>query len=196
MTKAKQGELHTAVLNALKDGECQPVSRLAQVLEGDKKRISKAASVLVQKGLLKRVSKGLYQLTAAGLQVAVEGRRVETRQGRPSGPARPRNNTFRQRAWLSMRIRGRFTIGDIVADAGRGNEEQDYGNAMRFVRQLNLAGIVGEMKSRQKGSAIGSNGHKRFILRSNLGPRAPAYRSADKVLHDFNSGKDFPCDQA
>ncbi len=92
-----------------------------------------------------------------------------------------------------MRIRRRFTIGDVVADAARDDEKNAHNNATRYIGALRRAGYVRALPKRRPGSAPSSNGFKVFSLMKNTGPRAPVWLRAKKLLHDFNTGEDVPC---
>jgi hypothetical protein len=121
-------------------------------------------------------------LARAGRSVSIEGVKVPVHR-----------DTFRERAWRSMRIRRRFTIGDIVSDAARETEKDARNNATRYVWLLRRAGYVRAMPHRQQGTALTSNGFKVFALVQDTGPRAPIWRQAQAVLHDFNLGEDIAC---
>lgn len=104
-------------------------------------------------------------------------------------------NTFRQRAWAAMRIRGTFTIGEIVSDAAGVSDIQARDNAARYLSRLGQAGYVKELRRRVPGTVAGSNGFKRYQLIENTGPRAPVFREGLCAIHDPNLGKDVPCVQ-
>jgi len=195
MNPSKPGAAPTALLKSLEEGKEVTVQQVRDNFGLNRRQAYNALARLEGRGFIRHVRTGTWLPTDAGLQAIEDG--VEFGSG-PNGPSnvipRPKD-TFRQRAWSSMRFRRRFTLGDLVADAGRGNEEREYENAMRYVRALRKAGIVGEIKQRLKGTAIGSNGFKQFILLKNLGPTAPIHSEKKNAIHDFNSGEDFPCDQ-
>lgn len=195
MSATKPGAAATMLLQALKDGTTRKIGDMANELDLSGRQVSDAASKLFARGFLERPGIGLFKLTNEGIQAAERGVKITSGPRGAHGTCPQRKRTFRQRAWQAIRIRRAFTYGDIVADAGQTDEERDLENAARFVRQLARAGIVSEVKRRQKGNVQGSNGFKRFILMKDLGPRAPVYRPKLKLFHDFNAGKDWPCDQ-
>lgn len=196
MTSKTPGAIPTALLQTLEEGKEVTVQQIRDDFGLDRRQAYNAIARLVSRNFLVWVRQGVLQPTAEGLKAVQSGVSFSSGPNGPTGKVSRPKNTFRQRAWAAMRIRRHFTIGDIVSDAGQGNEKRETENAMRFIRQLRLAGILGELPKRQPGTAIGSNGFKQFILVKNLGPKAPAFRAAENVVHDFNSGKDLPCDRA
>lgn len=189
----KPGALARDLLMELANGERQETATLAGVLNASKRQVSDAAALLARKGLLKRPAAGVYELTRAGREASVEGINLTSGPKGAYDKVRAHRDTFRERAWRSMRIRRRFTIGDIVSDAARDTERDARNNAMRYVGILRRAGYVREMPRRQQGTALTSNGFKVFALIQNTGPRAPVWRQARAVLHDFNLGEDVQC---
>ncbi len=111
----------------------------------------------------------------------------------PHGKVLVHRGTFRERLWKSMRIRRRFTIGELVADAQTGCERNAYNNAGRYVLYLVNSGYVRELPNRKPGTAPSSNGFKVFQLMKDTGPRAPVWSQARGTLHDVNTGEDAPC---
>ncbi|TKD17927.1 hypothetical protein FBT96_12340 [Rhodobacter capsulatus] len=188
------GELQMAVLQHIALPLIAPTIQIALALDVSPKRVSKAASALLDRGYISRVRPGIYKITFRGLQAIADGKIIT------SGPvdaslnvlARPETNGFRDRLWRSMRLRGTFTISDVVCDAVDG-EKDAINDAGRYIRILKSAGYVLEMLDRRKGTRPGSNGLKRFRLHRNTGPRAPLHRSKLGIVHDFNTGEDFPC---
>lgn len=190
---AKPGAAPTKLLHTLATGECLTVTDLIKELSLNRRQVVDAAAKLLARGYLERMGTGCYQLTETGLEAAREGIVITSGPKGPTGTIPRHSGTFRERAWRAMRVRHRFTIGEIVADAGRGDPAADRQNATRYIRYLRAAGYVGELPRRVPGTAIGSNGFKRFVLINNTGPRAPVYRGEAKAIHDFNLGKDIPC---
>lgn len=185
-----------ALLQAMQDGQPHQINDLKASLELSGRQVSDAATHLRLRGLATSVQIGVYKLSEKGIQAAKGGVRITSGPRVPHGKCLVHNKTFRQRAWRAIRMRKSFTFGDIAADAGRGEERQDTENAARFIRQLSKAGIVAALPRRVKGSTMGSNGFKKFILLKDLGPLVPVYRPAQNCFHDFNSGEDLPCNRA
>lgn len=186
------GEMQSAVLRLAVAGDRLEVAAAAVSLRAARRSVSRAACALVARGYLCRLRTGLYQITADGRAALTLGVTIT------SGPPGPRNrarlvcDTLRVRAWRAMRVRRRFTIGELVADA-EGGERQPHGSISKYVAALKAAGYLRELPNRLPGTAPTSNGFKRFILVTDTGPRAPVYRPAPRLLHDPNTGEDVPC---
>lgn len=188
------GELQTAVLKAVQDAGRDTTASLAVQLGISAKRASKAASALVLRGYLVRIGVGCFKLTSTGT-VALASSKVITSgpiNADATVPHRAITYGFRDRLWQSMRMRGSFTIHDVVSDAVDA-EADAINDASRYIRILKGAGYVRDLPGRVAGTRPGSNGYKRFKLVKNTGPRAPLHRSKRGVIHDFNTGEDVPC---
>lgn len=196
MTAATPGAIPGAVLASLKAGGEITVQEIREAHDLSKRQAYNAINRLETRGFLRWIRKYTWKVTDTGVQAAIDGFEFGPGSYGPIGNVRQPKNSLRQRAWAAMRVRHSFTIGDIIADAGRGDEKREYENLNRYIRELRRAGVLGELPRREKGTAIGSNGFKRFILLKNLGPKAPAYRASVKAIHDFNTGEDIPCDRA
>lgn len=187
------GKAPTALLQRLSDGACLTVNQLAEDLDLTNRQVADAAACLHRRGYLERMAIGCYQLTEVGI---VAGQAGETITSGPKGPhagARSVRNTLRERAWRAMRIRKRFTVADLVADAGTAKDANPTGNLQRYLQFLRAAGYVKDLPRRSSGTALTSNGFKRWMLIRDTGPRAPSVRSKKHAIHDFNTGEDVPC---
>ncbi len=180
------GTLSNAVLDRLSDGQCHTIDHLDHALtEHMRREIVKCAGRLVLRGLLERVELGCYQLTEEGKRVVASGQKITSGPYRPDrGRSRKPRDTVRQRAWQAMQMPGSFTIGEIAMHAGRSSE----GNLQKYFRALRLAGYLIVLPIRAKGTAMTSNGFKRFRLIRDTGPIAPVYRPDRKTLFDYNLG--------
>jgi hypothetical protein len=189
MAEARQiGAAPTALLRALAAGP-QTRAEIRVLLGLDWRQTTHAARALLSRGYLTVLEGGAFGLTPAGSRAAEAG---ETIAGSPHGRVRRVRDTLRERAWSAMRVRRVFSIGDIVADAGRGEEARPRDNIARYIARLKAAGYVHEEARRQPGTAAGSNGFKRFrLLRG--GPKAPVWRQETGTIHDPNTGEDLPC---
>lgn len=192
MERSVAGSNSTRLLQALAHGQSRDIDELVRALGLSRRQVSDAAAILVRRDLVERLIPGCYRLTDTGRAAAAGNARITSGPTGPTGAIPRRRDTFRERAWRSMRVRRAFTVDDIVSDAGRG-EADIRNNAQSYLRQLRLAGYVGERPNRQPGTAPSSPGFKRFMLVRDTGPQAPAYRSALNALHDFNTGEDVPC---
>jgi DNA-binding IclR family transcriptional regulator len=196
MEKAETGSAALTLLRALEGGAARHIEDLASTLHRSRKQVSKAASQLAVRGWITRSEggAGIYTITLWGAKALEEGATIT------SGPAGGKrkvtvfNDTLRGRAWLAMRARRRFTVGDIVIDAAiNDGTERDRANVARYIKHLTEAGYVVELPRRQQGTALTSPGYKVFMLRRNTGRKPPIFRAAAKLLHDPNIGEDVPC---
>ncbi|MDF2141220.1 hypothetical protein [Paenirhodobacter sp. CAU 1674] len=187
------GQAPTAVLNALAAGACRTIEDLGRALDLTARQVSDAASCLIRRDYLERMAAGCYQLTPAGIEAAARGEIIKSGPKAPSGRVREQPNTLRERAWRSMRMRRRFTVLDLVADAATASDGNPTDNLQRYLRALRRAGFVVEFARRAEASAPTSNGYKRWMLSRDTGPRAPVVLSKVRAVHDFNTGEDVPC---
>lgn len=187
------GKAPTALLQTLSGGLCLTIDQLCDDLDLTRRQVSDAASKLMRRNYLERMAIGCYQLTPEGIAAAEAGEVIT------SGPLGPRNkvsdyrDTFRQRAWTSMRMQRLFTIPDIVLEAARPDDGNPAGNLQRYLRSLVSAGYVKIASHRVPGTAPTSNGHQRYLLCCDSGPRAPVVLSKRPAVHDFNRGEEVPC---
>lgn len=195
MARQENGALPTAILNALSDGSCRTIDELVTGLGLSRRQVSDGAAKLAYRKYLCRMERGCYQLTDAGVVAAQAGEIIKSGPIGPdtTGVRKKVTNTFRDRAWRSMRMRRQFTISDVAADAAREDDADPENNVSRYLRALRLAGYVVEMRLRQPGTRLTSAGFKRYSLIKDTGPIAPAYRPTIGAVHDFNTGKDVPC---
>lgn len=195
MTRANAGMLPTTILAHLADGACRTIDELEQALGLTRRQVSDGAAKLAYRKYLCRMERGCYQLTDLGLKAAGDG---EVIKSGPIGPDTVKvrtkvSNTFRDRAWRSMRLRRQFTIADVVADAGTEGDADPENNVARYLRALRMAGYVKEMRERAPGTRLTSNGFKRFALVRDTGPVAPVYRPKSHSLHDYNLQEEVSC---
>lgn len=189
----KPGALAKELFAELAIGGQQETAALATKLQVSRRQISNAAALLKRHRLLKTTRPGLYGLTKLGRETQIKDVNLVSGPKASYSTVRAHKDTFRARAWRSMRIRGRFTIGDILADAERDDEADAKSNAQRYISALCRVGHVRELPKRRPGTSMGSNGQKVFRLSKNTGPLAPVWREKSRVLHDFNTGEDYPC---
>lgn len=187
------GKAPTALLAALYRGHCRTIAELEGALDLTRRQVSDAAAILLRRDYLMRMEAGCYQLTDAGIAAYERGEVITSGpRGKHTG-CKVVQNTFRQRAWLSMRTRGRFTVGDLVCDAATEDDSNPLDNAKRYLRLLVRAGYVIELPRRVAGTAPTSNGYKLFALAKNTGREAPVFQPTKQVLRDLNLGEDVPC---
>lgn len=187
------GKAPMALLQMLQDGSCQTIEQLEKRLDLTRRQVSDAAAALLRREYLMRMARGCYQLTSAGQAAAAAGEVITSGPRGPHGKVRIVRNTIRDRAWRAMRIRRRFTIRDLVADARTEADAAPENNLQRYVAALGKAGYLIETPRRAKGVVRSSNGFKIWCLVRNTGPQAPVIRPASASLHDPNTGEDVAC---
>jgi len=192
------GTLSNAVLDRLSDGQCHTIDHLDHALADHVRReIVKCAGRLVLRGLLERVELGCYQLTEEGKRAVASGEMITSGPYRPDrGRSRKPRDSMRQRAWQAMRMSGAFTIGDIAIAAASSKDYSPERNLQKYFRALRAAGYLIELPIRARGTALTSNGFKRFRLMKDTGPIAPVFRQAQKSIFDHNlgdRGEEVPC---
>ena len=108
----------------------------------------------------------------------------------PHGKLHVVQGTLRQKAWLAMQIKGKFSLSDLVRNAvGADCKAKDPRNNIgRYVKALTAVGILVEMKRRLAPASPTSNGEKRWMLVRDVGGQAPVARIAGGV-YDPNSGQ-------
>jgi hypothetical protein len=101
----------------------------------------------------------------------------------PLGKSRQQTSPLRQKAWLAMQIKGKFSLSDLVRNAvPDGSTAKDPRNNLgRYLKALTRVGILVEMKRRLTPTAPTSNGEKRWMLVRDLGRVAPVMRSLNQV---------------
>ncbi|OJY36392.1 MAG: hypothetical protein BGP11_08305 [Rhodobacterales bacterium 65-51] len=166
---------------------------MAEALGVTKQQAMNAAMKLMGRDYLIKMSAGCFQLSDVGVAAAAAGAIITSGPKGKTGAIPVHRNTFRQRAWASIRFNGRFTIGQIVRAAARHDDQNARENARKYIAQLAAAGYVRELSRRAPGTCMGSNGFKRFMLIRDTGRRAPVYRAELRVMHDFNTGEDVQC---
>lgn len=193
--KLPPGALPTAIMRHLADGACLTIDELSVALDLTRRQVSDGAAKLAARKYLLRMAKGCYRLSETGLEAAAAGEVITCGPTGPdTKPVRTKvRNTFRDRAWRSMRIRRQFTLADVIADAATDADTNSDSNMRRYLQFLKQAGYVAELRSRQPGTRMTSNGFKRYALVKNTGPLAPVYRPKVSALHDYNIGEDVPC---
>ncbi|PKR55503.1 hypothetical protein [Thalassospira marina] len=182
-----------AVRDVLPPQTCLTIDELDAALDLPRKEIVKSTQRLMSRGLLERVERGCYQLTAAGIESRAVG---EALTSGPTGPdttkSRKKKANLRTRLWRVMCVKQKFIIDELVAIAAKGPEKDARENARKYLRALELAGYL-RVLPRQKGEAATSNGFKRFQLIRQTGPRAPEVKRGGQHVFDPNTGAFHDC---
>lgn len=176
-----------AILGQIGNGS-MTIDELHDRLPIEKKALSKSAGILIERGLVERLEKGVFQLSEAGKALLAEGAGIP-RYHRPRKMPVQRNCLL-QRAWAAMRLQKVFTIPDIMLLAG---EQKDYDTIQSYVSRLAKAGYVAEMQARVPGTSLTSNGYKKWRLVRDTGENMPRYVPFARYLRDGNTGETFSC---
>ena len=158
-------EVMTKVFNEMDDKSVK-LDELAQKLELSTKSISQAVGNLIKHGYATRSSTGVYRLTDKGKSLKRSGQPLVINPGPEKGYQWPieKKDNFRSRAWKAIRIKQKFTVNDILMLAKDGSEKQALNQLHIYLRALTRAGFLMELKSREPGYALTSNGFKRYAL--------------------------------
>ncbi len=170
-------------------GEPITVAQLAKALGEDNSRVVRAIAVLHRRNLVERVKTGCYRLTPAGKEFRDNG--MSVRKG-PSGKhtARPKAKAnMRDAIWRILRLDDPVTVNDILSllpDHLVGSAPRQA--AYNYLRMLRDSGHIIELPRREAGSAITSNGFKRWRLNPgvNSGPLTPYWSEKDQRIIDPN----------
>lgn len=181
--------LSNDLIQNLSDGACRTIDQLDASMDHGRKEIVEATGRLIYRGLVERVEIGCYQLSPEGKDFAASGEEIKSGPFRADrGKCRKPRDTMRQRAWQAMRMSGSFTIGDIAMAAAGPNDINPEGNLQKYFRALRHAGYLVELPVRAQGTALTSNGFKRFRLLRDTGFKAPIYRANKRMIFDHNLG--------
>ncbi len=182
-----------AVLRAARDGGVVSVGAIAGAIRGPRKNVAKAALKLVDRGYFFRVGVGVYRITGAGRSWLETGKSIKSGPVKQSPKTRTRRDGFRERFWRALMVREKAaTVEELLERSLDGSEKNPKDNAYRYLRALEATGFVVRMSIKVKGDTPTSNGFDRFLLMRRTGHRAPIWRSSKNIVHDPNTGKDYP----
>ena len=190
----KPGKLATRMLHRMKDGSLHSTLALSVALQDDTTPVSEAAALLRRRGLLKAERIGHYRLTATGIDAARCGAQMTSGPKNALARVGQPDDSLQGRAWWAIRYRKRFTIGDLVADAERGeiNAARTIGH---FVRKLQGAGYLRGSAGRTPRVSPQKNGFKEYWLIRNSGPLTPVWQASTNSVFDPNDQEWHPCAQ-
>jgi hypothetical protein len=135
---------------------------------------------------------GHYQITAAGRPFLSAGKRFTSGPRGEQPGKRLFKGTLRERAWHAMRIRIKFSLGDILERSARGKERDAESNVGKYLQVLRGAGFIAEIRREKSGSAAPtSNGVKRYLLVRDSGPQAPRWIKRCGVVYDPNTEEEY-----
>ncbi|WP_141703466.1 hypothetical protein [Methylobrevis pamukkalensis] len=173
------------IARALAGGGCLTTAEIAEATGIDRRDVAVFTGRLVVRSWIVRREIGCFALSDVGRQGLESG---EVLVSGPTGPRtgalqRPKRRTGRDRMWSAMRIKRKFTVGDITELAGVNRDA-----ASRYIQALARVGLLTPLR-REPGFAPTSNGHGRWLLTGDTGPKAPSVRRRGEV-HDANTGTD------
>lgn len=174
-------------------GDPVTIAMLANRMGGNNKRVSKSIAILRRRGLVERLDIGLYKLTEQGEKVRAEGIALKNGPRKKQSAPHRRTAPFREAFWRALRLSDdAITIGDalsLIPEEIHGSNPAH--NAHQYLRRLIAAGYVKAMDWREPGTAVTSNGFKRYRLLKNTGPLAPFWSLKDGKLIDLNPVKEI-----
>lgn len=186
--------ISTQILLALpNEGACVTVPQVAEQVGRSRKDCARALDVLHRRGLVRRERPGCYLVTAVGVEARQAGVSVT------SGPRAPhtgrrksqRKPSARDQAWKTIRRLEKFTLDDVI-EVGEIGGRDPHSNLGVYIRALQKAGYLRELRNRAPGSAPTSNGHKRYLLIRDSGPQAPRLSRKRGDLFDPNTEETHP----
>ena len=138
---------------------------------------------------------GRYTLTPAGRAFLESGKRLTSGPRGPQPGKRLYRGTLRERAWHLMRIRRKFSLGDILERLPRDGQRDAESNIGKYVRALARAGFLTEIRRKKdKTDPPTSNGNKRYLLVDDrdTGPQAPRWLPRRGCVYDPNTEREHP----
>lgn len=182
------------VLTAIRDSgmrECVTEERLLDLTGLSKRQVQDSCRLLRGSHLLEKTAEGCHRVTSAGMEAIQAGAKYR------SGPKDARQHgkriwkdTSRILIWRAIRIRRKFTIPEIVTLVTNEDMRGDpTSNVQKYIRALAKAGYLIELPKREAGSALTSNGFKRWWLtdEKDTGPGAPVWRPGRGTVYDPNT---------
>ncbi len=173
------------LLTAISDSNprhCITDVRLAELTGLEVNQVQQSARTLISHELMEKTVKGCLRLTRAGRHAVESGASIRAKH--------VLKDTLRVRVWRAIRIRRKFTAPEIISLVADGTERGDItSNVQKYVRALFKAGYLIEMKKREAGTALTSNGYKRWWLQDDkdTGPKAPVWSLEKQRVYDPNT---------
>lgn len=190
-TETGNATVQQAVLAALSDaGRCISFDELTERTGLARHQVSHGAGGLIERGFVVRRERGCYEVTQTGADFRATGAPLS---GGPTGPLprmRATPKALPTRLWRAIRMRRKFTIGDLL-DLAAGEEATPRSMAHRYVRALQQAGYLAELRP-TKGEGPGRPPAKRYALIRDSGPLTPIARARAPEVYDPNTGTTHP----
>lgn len=170
--------------------DCFTENRVWMLSGLGQRQVEQGILKLRQHGLVDKVGRGCHKLTDAGREAVASGLKLRSgpRGGGQTGK-RIHKDTLRIRVWRAIRIRRKFSIPDLVSLVAEGGERDIESNIRKYLSALTRAGILTALPRREAGTALTSNGYKRWWLRDekDSGPLAPVWRQGANTVYDPNT---------
>jgi DNA-binding IclR family transcriptional regulator len=176
------GEAAGLVMRALAgEGAALGTPELAAATGLGLRQVSQGCRQLARRGWAAKHLRS-YRLTEAGRAALASGASVTSGPVAPTGARRRVADTFRVRAWRSMRIRRAFSAAEVAMDAAR-DEADPVEDAHRYLLQLGRAGYVAPLGAHTRSVPPAQ---RRWRLVRDSGPLAPVWSRAKGEMQDDN----------
>ncbi|WP_395672028.1 hypothetical protein [Inquilinus sp.] len=175
-----------AILAKLPAGTCLGIDELAGQLHFARAPLAGMLAALVLDGAIERVEQGCFRQSASaspyaqlpGVDPIAADRRRRARA------------KIQLRLWRAIRMRQKFTVGDLIRLASKDGDKPIGEAASHYVRCLARAGYLQPLAREN-----GARAQKRWLLVRNTGAGAPVTlrTGASFCVVDPNTGERVPC---
>ncbi len=157
---------------------CLTNSDILSVMEGSasSRQINSSLCRLVTHGLVERIEKGCYQLTAKGFEALASDNFYAEHNTAPRHSYRPKRRTIRDKLWQAMRMLEKFTANDLVI---RSEAKED--NAKSYIEKLRKAGHIVILRK--------AGGVNLYKLVKSTGDKTPFYSPKHEAVIDPNTNE-------
>ena len=173
------------VLEALgRAGACLTLDELV-AQGGERRKVASVMVRLISLGHVRRLERAGFvhrEGVGEGESADLVSRRVTHKPWLHT--RRQHKPTIRQRAWAALRILGKASVPELQGWAG---DDVKPSNLQKYLHLLERAGFVQRLDLREPGTAPTSNGHVRWLLVRDSGPKAPVYRPRFDSVFDPNT---------
>lgn len=173
---SKDASWQRALLGTMLDERTRSSVAIAREMQWPLVRTVRVCTLLAVRDLVERDGDGGFTITPAGIDF------IKRDTPMPVGPAFPVTRetrrrpvrTARQKFWIAMRMKRRFTVHDLVEIAAEPDSWKSLVNARSYVRKLELAGYLVRIGKRVPGTSPASRGAIMFQLVRDTGETAPS----------------------
>jgi hypothetical protein len=176
-----------AILAKLPTGTCLGIDELAAGLSYPRAALAGMLAALVLDGAVERVEQGCFRQSASASPYAQLLPGVDPIMGDRRRRARAK---IQLRLWRAIRMREKFTVGDLIRLASKDGDKPISEAASHYVRCLARAGYLQPLARES-----GTRAQKRWLLVRNTGAGAPVTlrTGATFCVVDPNTGEQVPC---